>query len=92
MLRNSGFEIDGENSTLRAYTGPSAHFDLVYTFDVELTAGTRAPINLSGNQCMTSVVGRYLLLAEFFQGRFGVTDLGTGENMLSDLKAAMWLD
>ena len=86
------FEVGGESSTLRAYVGPSAHFDLVYTFALELRVGDGPFVNLSKNQCLTSVVGRHVLVAEFFQGRFEITDLGTGETMISDLAAAMWLD
>ena len=35
---------------------------------------------------------RFILVEEFFRGRFEVTDIGTGETVISDLSAAMWLD
>ena len=41
------FETGGESSTLRAYVGPSAHFDLVYTFALELKVGDGPFVNLS---------------------------------------------
>lgn len=86
------FDVDDTVSVLRAYVGPSAHFDLTYTFGLELSVADSPFVNLSKNQCMTSVVGRYLLVMEFFKGRFEVTDLGTGNTVIGDLVAAMWLD
>ena len=86
------FEIDGVSSVLTAYTSPSEHSDSIHTFGIELTVDGRPPRNLSGNQCLTSIVGRFILVYEFFLGRFEVTDIGTGETVIGDLKAAVWLE
>ena len=86
------FDIDGIESTLRAYIGPSAHYDIVYTFGLELRIEDGPFVDLSAKQCMTSVVGRYILVREFFGGRFEVTDIGTGNTVIGDLVAAMWLE
>jgi hypothetical protein len=86
------FEIDGVSSVLTAYTSPSEHSNSSHTFSIELTIDGHPPRNLSGNQCLTSIVGRFILVYEFFLGRFEVTDIGTGETVIGDLKAAMWLD
>ena len=91
-IRTLVFEIDGVRSELEYFTNPSAHFDLDYTFNVDLRVGDGPKVNLSGNQCVTSVVGRYILIDEFFLGRREVTDLGTGETMIDDLAAAVWLN
>ena len=86
------FEIDGALSTLTAYTSPSEHSDTNHTFGVSLVAGGNAPRELSGNQCLTSIVGRHILVYEFFQGRFAVTDLGSGRTVIDGLKTALWID
>jgi hypothetical protein len=86
------FEIDGVSSILSAYTRPSEHSDTNHTLGISLTIDGKPPIELSGNQCLTSIVGRYILVYEFFQGRFEVTDLGTGRKLIGDLKTALWLD
>ena len=86
------FEIDGVLSTLRAYTSPSEHSDTNHTFGISLSINGDPPRELSGNQCLTSIVGRFILVYEFFGGRFEVTDLGTGEVVIGNLKTAMWLD
>jgi hypothetical protein len=86
------FLIDGVTSTLSTFTGPSEHYDIIYSFGITLTVGDNEPKELSGNQCLTSIVGRYILVYEYFQGRFEVTDLGTGETLVDDLKTALWLD
>jgi len=33
-----------------------------------------------------------VLIAEFFQGRREVTDIGTGETVIGDLATALWLE
>ncbi len=86
------FEIDGVSTLLSAYTRPSEHSDTLHTLGISLTIDSQPPIELSGNQCLTSIVGRYILVYEFFQGRFEVTDLGTGRRLIGDLKTALWLD
>ncbi len=86
------FGIDGKSSVLHFHTSPSEHSDTNHTFGIELVIDGGNPIQLSGNQCLTSIVGRHILVNEFFRGRFEVTDLGTGETVLGDLKAALWLD
>ena len=86
------FVIDGTSSTLGFYTSPSEHSDTNHTFGIELAANGNPPTALSGNQCLTSIVGRYILVYEFFQGRFEVTDIGTGKVAIGNLKAARWLD
>ena len=86
------FLIDGVTSTLSAYTSPSEHYDIIYSFGITLTVGDGEPRELSGNQCLTSIVGRYILVYEYFQGRFEVTDIGTGATLVTDLKTALWLD
>jgi ankyrin repeat protein len=86
------FGIDGTSSVLHFHTSPSEHSDTNHTFGIELVIDDGNPIQLSGNQCLTSIVGRHILVNEFVRGRFEVTDLGTGETVLGDLKAALWLD
>jgi hypothetical protein len=86
------FEIDGSISTLSAYTSPSEHSDTSHTFGINLVVDGKAPRSLSNKQCLTSIVGRYILVYEFFQGRFEVTDLGTGATVIGGLKTALWLD
>lgn len=86
------FEIDGVSSILTANTSPSEHSGINLTFGVELTIEGKATRDLSTNQCLTSVVGRFILVSEFFGGRFEVTDIGTGETMIDNLAAAMWLE
>lgn len=86
------FEVDGVTSTLSAFTRPSEHYDTTYSFGITLTVGESAAKELSENQCLTSIVGRYILIYEYFEGRFEVTDLGTGETLVNDLKTALWLD
>ena len=86
------FEIDGSSSVLTFFGNPSEHTETIHILGIDLSIDGGPAINLSKNQCLTSIIGRYLLVEEFFQGRFGVTDLGTGEWLIGDLKAAMWLD
>ena len=86
------FEINGVPSVITAYTSASEHTGAHHTFGIELTIDGGQPINLSGRQCLSSVVGRFILVNEFFRGRFEVTDIGTGETVISDLSAAIWLD
>jgi hypothetical protein len=86
------FEIDGVSTLLSVYTRPSEHSDTYHTLGISLTIDGKPPIELSGNQCLTSIVGRYILVYEFFHGRFEVTDLGTGRKLIGDLKTALWLD
>jgi ankyrin repeat protein len=84
--------IDGTTPTLRFAAGASAHSDMVHVFGIELVVVDAPPKNLSKNQCLTSMAGRYLLVYEFFQGRFEVTDLGTGETVIDSLTTAVWID
>lgn len=91
-VRERTFEIDGVGSVLRFSTSPSEHSDTNHTFGINLAIGAAEPVSLSENQCLTSLVGRYLLVNEFFGGRFEVTDIGTGKSVVADLQAAMWLD
>lgn len=86
------FEIDGVPSMLSVFTRPSEHSDTNHTLNIDLTIDGNPPKNLSSNQCLTSIVGRFILVYEFFGGRFEVTDLGTGRIVIGDLKAALWLD
>lgn len=86
------FEIDGVPSVVTAYTSPSEHSATDHTFSIELAVDGKPPISLSDNQCLSSVVGRFILVQEFFRGRFEVTDIGNGETVIGDLSAAMWLD
>lgn len=87
-----GIEINGKSSVLTAYTTESAHMGPMHTMGVDLEVGSNETINLSKNQCMTSIVGHYILVAEFFRGRFEVTDLSTGETVLSNLSTGAWID
>lgn len=87
-----GLKIDGEESVLTTYVSPSAHSDTLHTFSVDLRPGSGPAKNLSRNQCMTSIVGRYILVYEFFRGRFELTDLATGETVFSNLSTAAWID
>ena len=87
-----GPKIDDVSSTLAAHTGASAHSDSNHTFAIDLVIDGEQPINLSKNQCLASIVGRYILVYEFFRGRFEVTDLQTGETLFSDLITAAWID
>ena len=86
------FDIDGIESILRFNTSPSEHSDTNHTFGIELVIDGEAPIQLSANQCLTSLVGQYILVNEFFGGRFEVIDIGTGKTEIAGLKAALWLD
>ncbi len=91
-IQQREFEIDGVTSVLSFYTRPSEHSGTNHTLGIELTIDGGPPQGLAGNQCLTSIAGRFILVNEFFGGRFEVTDLGTGEAVISDLTAAMWLD
>ena len=91
-MHHRKFEIDGVSSVLTAYTRPSEHSNTNHTLGIELTIEDNPAKNLSGNQCLTSVVGRFILVYEFFGGRFEVTDIGTGETMIDNIKVAMWLE
>ncbi len=86
------FAIDGKSSVIETYTRPSEHSATLHTLGVNLIAGGKPARSLSDNQCLTSVIGRFILVYEFFQGRFEVTDIGTGATLISDLKTALWLD
>lgn len=87
-----GLRIDGEQSTLTAYVSPSAHTDTLHTFNVDLLTTAGSNQNLSRNQCLTSIAGKYILVYEFFRGRFELTDLSTGETVFSNLSTAAWID
>lgn len=87
-----GMSIDGTSSMLTAYISPSEHSDTHHTFSVDLIIDPKSPQNLSKNQCLTSIVGRHILVYEFFQGRFELTDIGTGEAVFSNLSTAAWID
>ena len=87
-----GLKIDGNPSILKFYTSPSAHTDTRHTFSIDLSIDSGPPKNLSKNQCHTSIVGRHILVYEFFRGRFELTDLGTGETVFSNLSTAAWID
>ena len=91
-IHHREFEIDGVLSTLSAYASPSEHSDTNHTFGINLIVDGKAPMELSSNQCLTSIAGRYILVYEFFQGRFEVTDLGTGTTVIGGLRTALWLD
>ena len=91
-LYTLALKIDDVTSTLTFVGNPSEHTDTIHIFGIDLRIDDSPAINLSANQCLTSLVGRYLLVEEFFQGRFAVTDLGTGDTLIGDLKAAMWID
>ncbi len=84
--------IDGTTPILQFAAGASAHSDMIHIFGIELVVDDAPPKNLSKNQCLTSIAGHYLLVYEFFQGRFEVTDLGTGETVIDSLTTAVWLD
>lgn len=87
-----GLNIDRKKSFLEAYTSPSEHSDSLHTFSINLSISSEPPRNLSKNQCQTSIIGRYILVYEFFRGRFELTDLGTGETVFSNLSTAAWID
>jgi hypothetical protein len=87
-----GLRVDGEQSKLTAYVSPSAHSDTLHTFNVDLLTTSGSNKNLSRNQCLTSIAGKYILVYEFFRGRFELTDLGTGEAVFSNLSTAAWID
>jgi hypothetical protein len=87
-----GMSIDGTKSMLTSYISPSEHSDTHHTFGVDLLIDSKSPKNLSRNQCLTSIVGRYILVHEFFEGRFELTDIGTGEAVFSNLSTAAWID
>ena len=87
-----GLKINGNSSVLEFYTSPSEHTDTLHTFSINLPIDSDPPRNLSKNQCLTSIVGRYILVYEFFRGRFELTDLGTGETVFSNLSTAAWID
>jgi hypothetical protein len=87
-----GMSVDGTSSILSAYISPSEHSDTQLTFSVDLLIDAKSPKNLSKNQCLTSIVGRHILVYEFFRGRFELTDVGTGESVLSNLSTAAWID
>lgn len=87
-----GFKIDDETSVLTTYVSPSAHSDTLHTFSVDLLTSDGQKKNLSRNQCLTSIVGHFILVNEFFRGRFELTDLRTGETIFSDLGTAAWID
>lgn len=80
------------STTLTAYSSPSQHTDTRHTFQVDLKTGAGKSKTLSEDQCMTSLVGHYILVNEFFRGRFELTDLSTGETVLNNLNAAGWVD
>jgi hypothetical protein len=86
------FEIDDVEAILRFFNRPSEHSDTTHTFGIQLSIDGAEPQILSENQCLTSVVGRHILVREFFGGRFEVTDLGTGEVLVGNLKTAAWID
>ncbi|MDH3439768.1 MAG: hypothetical protein OEM63_03370 [Gammaproteobacteria bacterium] len=86
------FHVDGKRSEISFFTRPSEHSDTLHTFGVTLSVDGGNPRELSGNQCLTSVAGRYILVNEFFLSRFEVTDIGTGQTVIANLKAAMWLN
>lgn len=90
--RRLSFRIDGKHVELIFDTTPSAHFDHDYTMAIDLAIDGNHVANLSRHQCMTSLHGRYLLVQEFFGGRYEVTDLGTGETVIDGLSGAIWLD
>lgn len=90
--RRLGLRIGGKQVELIFDTRPSAHFDLDYTMAIDLAIDGTHVANLSRNQCMTSLHGRYLLVQEFFGGRYEVTDLGTGATVIDGLSGAIWLD
>ena len=85
-------DVEGTQSTLRFDVNPSEHFDISYVFGIELSVDGAPPINLSSNQCLTWLVGRYLMVYEFFKGRFEITDVATGETLIDGLATAMWID
>lgn len=87
-----GLKIDGKPSVLTTYTRPSEHSDTRHTLSVDLSVDSGPAKNLSKNQCLTSIVGRHILVYEFFRGRFELTDLGTGETVFSNLGTAAWID
>ena len=87
-----GFKIDGKESTLTTYVRPSEHSDTLHTLGINLITASGEELNLSKNQCLTSIVGRYLLVNEFFRGRFELTDLSTGETLFDNLSTAAWID
>jgi hypothetical protein len=57
-----GMSVDGISSILTAYISPSEHTDTQYTFNVDLLIDSKPPKNLSKNQCLTSILGRHILV------------------------------
>ncbi|TDT36522.1 hypothetical protein DES49_3117, partial [Halospina denitrificans] len=85
-------KVEGEASFLKAFTRDSAHGGPIHTMGIKLRVGSGPSKVLSKHQCMTSIVGHYILVDEFFSDRFELTDLGTGKTVLGNLSAAAWID
>lgn len=92
MVVEVGLKISGSEAVLTGYVSPSEHSEASHTLNVDLLVDSGSLKNLSENQCLTSVVGRYILVREFFGGRFELTDMSTGETVFSNLNTAGWID
>ncbi|MGB5448830.1 MAG: hypothetical protein WBM80_07900 [Woeseiaceae bacterium] len=85
-------KIGDYRSVLTSSNWASEHSGVLSTFGVTLSIDSGPPKILSKQQCVTSIVGRYILVQEYFRGRFELTDLGTGETVMTSLSTAAWID
>jgi hypothetical protein len=87
-----GMQSGGSQSVLTSYVSPSEHSDTLHTLTVDLLLDSGLSKNLCKNQCLTSIVDHYILVHEFFGGRFELADLSTGETVFDNLSTAAWID
>jgi hypothetical protein len=88
LVRN--FDINGAKSTIRVWTSPSAHYDLVYPFEItiEHEAGVT---DICKEQCRAALAGRYLLAQRFWGGTLELYDVASGKTVLGEVVNAMWI-
>lgn len=83
-------DFGDHRSVLRVRTQPGPDSGATLTMRVELDLDGAPPIVLSGRQCETELMGRFLLLRGGWTGT-ELIDLETGKSVLGQLALAEWL-
>jgi len=86
------FSIDEQIVVLQYGTASGPDTGATMLFNVRLVFGEFEPFSLADGQCSASLVGRYILVRQFWGGTLELRDMGTGDTVFGPLKFAAWID
>ncbi len=84
------FDVGGVPVEIQVWTSSSAHFDLVYPFEIRLVRPT-GTTTICDAQCRAALADRYLLAQRFWGGTLELYDIASGDSVLGELANAMWI-